>query len=76
MELEPLKVCNPLVIRKEVFTSTSEFDAATSAFIIASFVVDLFNFLVTINPIPDPNVGGASKERWLPMLVKVILTFY
>ena len=76
MELEPLEVRNSLVIRKEVFTSTSEFDAATSAFISASFVVDLFNFLVTINPIPDPNLGKASKEQELPILVEIIVTFH
>jgi hypothetical protein len=63
MELEPLKVCNSLVIHEEVFTSTSGFDAATPAFVVAPFVIALFNFLATLNPIPDPNVGGASKER-------------
>jgi hypothetical protein len=62
MELEPLEVCNPLVIREEVFASTSGFGAATPAFIIAPYVVAPFNFFVTLNPIPDPNVGWASKE--------------
>jgi hypothetical protein len=63
MELEPLKVRNLLVIRKEVFKSTSGFNAPTPAFVVASFVVTLFNFLLPLDPIPDPNVGGASKER-------------
>ncbi len=60
--MEPLKVRNPLVIRKEVFASTSGFDAATPAFIVAPYVVAPFNFLVTLDPIPDPNVRRASKE--------------
>jgi hypothetical protein len=63
MELEPLKLCNPLVICKEVFASTSGFDAATSAFVVAPYVVTPFNFLVTLDPIPDPNIGRTSKER-------------
>jgi hypothetical protein len=63
MELEPLKVCNSLVIHKEIFVYTSGFNAATSAFIVAPFIVAPFNFLVTLGPNPDPNVGGASKER-------------
>jgi hypothetical protein len=31
---------------------------------------------VTLDPIPDPNVGRASKEQELPILVEVILTFH
>ncbi len=57
-ELEPLKVPNPLVICKEVRASTFEFVAATPAFVVALFVL-----LVTLNPIPDSNVGGASNEQ-------------
>jgi hypothetical protein len=64
------------VIREEVFASTSGFNAATSAFAVAPSVVAPFNFLVTLNPIPDPNVGRASKEQELPILVEVILTFH
>jgi hypothetical protein len=75
MELEPLEVRNPLVIRKEVFASTSLFDAATPASIIAPHVVALFVLFVTLDPIPEPNVGRASKEQELPILVEVILTF-
>jgi hypothetical protein len=76
MELEPLEVRDPLVIRKEVFAPTSGFDAATPAFIVAPYVVAPFNFLVTLNPIPDPNVGRVSTERELPILIEVILTFH
>jgi hypothetical protein len=75
-ELEPLEVCNPLVIRKEVFTSTSGFGTVTSAFIVAPYVVPLFALLVTLNPIPDPNLGKASKEQELPILVEIIVTFH
>jgi hypothetical protein len=50
------KICNPLVTHKEVFQSTSGFDAFTSAFVVASFIVTLFTFLVTLDPIPYPNV--------------------
>jgi hypothetical protein len=56
--------------------STSGYDAATPAFVTAPFVIAPFNFLVTLDPIPDPNVGGASNEQELPILVKVIFTFY
>jgi hypothetical protein len=45
MELEPLKVRNPLVICKEVFAPTSGFNAATPAFIVAPFVVAIFNII-------------------------------
>jgi hypothetical protein len=76
MELEPLKVRNPLVICMEVFASTSGFDAATPASIVAPHVVALFVLLVTLDPIPDPNVGRMSRERELPILVEVILTFH
>jgi hypothetical protein len=62
MELEPLEVCNSLVIGKEVFASASGFDAATPAYIIAPYVDVPFNLLMTLNPIPDPNVGRASRE--------------
>ena len=31
---------------------------------------------MTLNPISDPNVGRASKEQELPILVEVILTFH
>ncbi len=41
-----------------------------------AFVVPLFVLLVSLNPIPDPNVGRASNERWLLMLIEVILTLY
>ncbi len=75
-ELEALKVCDPLVICEEVFASTTRFGAATSAFIIAPYVVAPFNFFVTLDPIPDPNVGWASKEQELPILVEVILTLH
>jgi hypothetical protein len=75
-ELEPLKVRNPLVICKEAFASTSGFNAATPAFIVAPYLVVPFNFLVTLNPIPNPMVGRAPKERELPILVKIILTFH
>jgi hypothetical protein len=63
MELEPLKVRIPLVVCKKVLMYTSGFDAATPAFVAAPFVVALFNFLVTLDPIPDPKIGGASKEQ-------------
>jgi hypothetical protein len=76
MELEPLEVCYPLVIRKESFASTSGFNAATPASIVAPHVVALFVLLMTLDPIPDPNVGRVSKERELPVLVEVILTFH
>ncbi len=76
MELDPLKVCDTLVIRKEVFVSASGFNAATPAFIITPYVVVPFNFLVTLDLIPDPNVGRASKEQELPFLVEVLLTFH
>jgi hypothetical protein len=76
MELEPLKVPNPLVIRKEVFASTSGFGAATPAFIVAPYIVALFVLLVTLDPIPDPNVDRASKDQELLILVEVILTFH
>jgi hypothetical protein len=76
MELEPLEVRNPLMIRKEVFASTSLFDAATPAFIVAPHVVALFVLLATLDPIPDRNVGRASKEQELPILVEVILPFH
>jgi hypothetical protein len=76
MELEPLEVPNPLVICKEVFVSTSGFDAATPASIVAPHVVILFILLVTLDPLPDSNVGRASKEQELPILVEVILTFH
>ncbi len=71
MELEPLEVCNPLVICKEVLPSAFGFIATTPAFVIALFVL-----LVTLNPIPDPNVGRESSKQWLPMLLEVILTLY
>jgi hypothetical protein len=67
---------DPLVIWEEVFASTSGFNVATPAFIIAPHVVALFVLLVTLDPIPDPNVGRASKERKFPILVEVILTFH
>jgi hypothetical protein len=67
-ELKPLEVRNPLVIREEVFASTSGFGAATPAFIVAPYVVALFVLLVTLYPILDPNVGRASKEQELPIL--------
>ncbi len=54
MELEPLEVRYPLVIREEVFGSTSGFDAATPASIVAPHVVALFVLLMTLDPIPDP----------------------
>jgi hypothetical protein len=76
MELEPLEVHNPLVISKDVFSSTSGFDAATPASIVAPHIGALFVLLVTLDPIPDPNVGRASKEQELPILVEVILTFH
>jgi hypothetical protein len=76
MELEPLKVHNPLVICRELFAFTSGFGAAIPAFVVAPYVVSLFGLLVTLNPIPDPNVGRASKEQELPILVEVILTFH
>jgi hypothetical protein len=75
-ELERLEVRNLLVIREEVFASTSGFDAATPASIVAPHVVTLFVLLVTLDPIPDLNVGRASKEQELPILVEVILTFH
>jgi hypothetical protein len=31
---------------------------------------------MTLDPIPDPNVGRLSKEQELPILVEVILTFH
>jgi hypothetical protein len=58
MEPEPLDICNPLVIHKEVFASAIEFDAAISAFVVGPFI-----FLVTLNPIPDLNVDGVSRKR-------------
>jgi hypothetical protein len=64
------------VICEEVFTSTSGFSAATPAFVVAPYKVALFILLMTLNPIPDPNVGRASKEQELPILVEVILTFH
>jgi hypothetical protein len=76
MELEPFKVCYPLVIHKEVFTSTSGFDAATPASIVAPHVVALFIVLMTLDPIPDLNVGRGSKEQELSVLLEVILTFH
>jgi hypothetical protein len=57
-EQEPLGVRNSLVKRKEVIVSAIGFNATTPAFIVAPFI-----FIVTLNPISDPNVGGASKER-------------
>jgi hypothetical protein len=75
MELELLEVRNPLVIREEVFASTIGFGAATPAFVIAPYVSALFVLLMTFNPIPDPNVGRASKEQELSIFVEIILTF-
>jgi hypothetical protein len=75
-KLEPLEVRYPLVICKKVFVSTSGFDAATPASIVAPHVVALFVLLMTLNPIPDLNVGRGSKEQELPVLVKVTLTFH
>ncbi len=31
---------------------------------------------MTLDPISDPNVGSAYKERDLPILVEVLLTFH
>jgi hypothetical protein len=76
MKLEPLEVRNPLGICKEVFASTSGFNTATPASIVAPHVVALFVLLVTLKLIPDLNVGRLSKERELPILVEVILTFH
>jgi hypothetical protein len=76
MELEPLEVCYPLVICKEVFASTIGFNTATPVSIVAPHVVALFVLLMTLNPIPDLNVGRGSKEQELPVLVEVILTFH
>jgi hypothetical protein len=64
------------VICEEVFASTSGFGVATPAFVVAPSVVAPFNFLLTLDPIPDPNVGRAPKEQELPILVEVILTFH
>jgi hypothetical protein len=71
MEQEPLGVCNPLVIRKEVFTSAIGFVAATPV-----LFVTLLIFLAALNPISNSNVGRASKEQQLPFLLEMILTFY
>jgi hypothetical protein len=76
MDLESLKVRNALGIHKEVFTSTSGFDTDISASIVAPHVVALFVLLMTLKPIPDLNVGRASKEQEMPILVEVILTFH
>jgi hypothetical protein len=57
-ELEPLEVCNPLVICKEVPPSAFGFVATTPAFVVALFV-----YLLNLNPIPDSNVGGTSSKR-------------
>jgi hypothetical protein len=70
-EQEPLGIHNPLVIRKEVFVSAIGFLAATPVLFVAPLI-----FLVTLNPISDSNVGGASKEQRLPFLIEMILTFY
>ncbi len=64
------------MIRKEVFASTSGFNAATPASIVAPHVVALYVLLMTLDPIPDPNVGQGSKEQELPVLVEVILTLH
>jgi hypothetical protein len=64
------------VIREEVFASTSGFGAATPAFVVAPYIVAFFVLLMTLDPIPDPNVGRASKEQELSILVEVILTFH
>jgi hypothetical protein len=64
------------VIHKELYASPSGFNAATPAFIVTPNIVAPFNFLVTLNPIPDPNVGRAFKKQELPILVEVILTFH
>jgi hypothetical protein len=61
------------VICKEVFTSTSGFDAATPASIVAPHIVALFVLLMTLDPIPDPDVGRGSKERELPVLIEFVL---
>jgi hypothetical protein len=71
MELGPLKVCNPLVICKEVLASPFGFIATTPAFAVVLFVL-----YVTLNPITDPNVGRVSNKQLLPMPVEVILTLY
>jgi hypothetical protein len=76
MELEPLEVRYPLLIHEEVFASTSGFNDATPASIVAPHVVALFVLLMTLDPIPDPNVGRGSKEQELPVLIEVILTFH
>ncbi len=57
MEQKPLGIPNPLVIHKEVFASTIGFIAATPFLFVAPLIV-----LVTLNPISDSNVGGATKE--------------
>jgi hypothetical protein len=64
------------VIHKEVFASTSGFGAATPAFVVTPYVVALFVLLMTLDPIPDPNVGRASKKQELPIFLEVILTFH
>jgi hypothetical protein len=75
-ELEPLEIRYLLEIRKEGFAFTSGFNTATPASIVAPHVVALFILLMTLDPIPDPNVGRGSKEQELPVLVEVILTFH
>jgi hypothetical protein len=72
-EREPLGIRNPLVIHEELFVSTIGFVTTTPVLFAAPLIV-----LVTLKPISisDSNVGGASKERHLPFLVEMILTFY
>ena len=75
-ELEPLEVCDQMVICEEVFVSTSGIGAATQAFVVTPYVVAPFNFLVTLDTICYPNVDRASKEQKLSILVEIILTLH
>jgi hypothetical protein len=59
------------VIRKEVFAPAIGFVAATPVLYVTLLIV-----LATLNPISNSNIDGASKERPLPFLVEMILTFY
>jgi hypothetical protein len=54
---EPLGIRNLLVIGKEMFMSTIGFVAATPVLFVAPFT-----FLMTLNPVSDQSVDGASKE--------------
>ncbi len=53
-----------------------KFKISTAKLATRKFPLIVFVLLVSLNPIPDPNVGGVSNEQRVPMLVEVILTLY